>query len=147
MSASALNQLLSTLKVQANIFHNGQYCGTWAVDTSGANLMTFHVVTRGKCSIDIEGKNIQLSVGDAVFMPTDAPHVIQPANTNPKTDTSSSPELAINQATSYPMLEPIDEALHGEVTGHFVRAFNTGTGDVLDHEIQLAFVGPRLADN
>ena len=117
MSASALNQLLSTLKVQANIFHNGQYCGTWAVDTSGANLMTFHVVTRGKCSIDIEGKNIQLSVGDAVFMPTDAPHVIQPANTNPKTDTSSSLELAINQATSYPMLEPIDEALHGEVTG------------------------------
>jgi len=79
--------------------------------------MTFHVVTRGKCSLDIEDKNIQLSVGDAVFMPTDVPHVIQPVNTKAKIDKPSTPETTINQATSYSMLESIDEAQHGEATG------------------------------
>ncbi|MFT5573970.1 MAG: AraC family transcriptional activator of mtrCDE [Cryomorphaceae bacterium] len=46
---SALSQLLATLKVEANVFHNGQYCGMWAIDTSGTQEMSFHVVTHGTC--------------------------------------------------------------------------------------------------
>ena len=76
MSTNALNQLLGALNVQTNVFHNGQYCGMWALDTSGSQLMNFHVVTKGQCVIQVGQQKFNLSTGDAVFMPSDARHRI-----------------------------------------------------------------------
>ena len=112
MSSQVFNQLLDTLKVKANVFHNGQYCGAWAVDTSGSNLMNFHVVSKGVCSVDVDGKTVMLNTGDAIFMPTDIKHVIRP---NSKCNTE------VNKAIPQSMLEQIEGESTGLVCGHFTH--------------------------
>lgn len=74
----SLSHLLTTLNVTANIFHNGQYCGNWAVDTSGSHYISFHVVSYGRCFIKHanETKVHTLNQGDVVLFPHDAKHVI-----------------------------------------------------------------------
>lgn len=75
----ALDQLLATFKVQANIFHNGQYCGSWAVDTSGSKKISFHVITHGHCyfSLSQDGAHAEyLEEGDIVLFPHDDSHCI-----------------------------------------------------------------------
>ena len=112
MSANPLNQLLATLNVQANVFHNGQYCGAWKIDTSGSSLMNFHIVTHGECLIEVESQRFHLNAGDAVFMPNDAKHTITSL-----LDSDTKP----NQASSLPMIEERLEDATGLVCGHFTH--------------------------
>lgn len=87
-----LNQLLTALKVKANIFHNGQYCGDWALDTSGQNHISFHIVTHGQCHLKMDDlEPVLLNTGDMVLFPQDSRHCI--------TSTPSA-ELAINKEDS-----------------------------------------------
>lgn len=111
MSSNALNTLFSALKLEANVFHNGQYCGVWAIDTSGSKLMTFHVVTRGECAVDVEGECYDLAEGDAIFMPLDAEHRLSPR------EGTGGP---VNQAPSLSMTEDIDNAT-GLVCGNIIH--------------------------
>ena len=106
---NALNQLLASLKIEANVFHNGQYCGDWAIDTSGSGQMNFHVVTKGECSIEVEGDVIQLCEGDAVFLPCDSEHCL----TN-----SFAGNSAINQTESLPMTDDLGNESIGLVCGN-----------------------------
>lgn len=73
-----LNQLFSTFKVSATIFHNGQYCGNWAIDTSGTQYISFHIVSFGRCFVSIDGneESITLEQGDLVLFPRDVSHCI-----------------------------------------------------------------------
>ena len=73
-----LNQLFSTFKVSSEIFHNGQYCGSWALDTSGLHYMNFHIVSHGECYLTV-GDDPQihnLEEGDMVLFPRDIRHCI-----------------------------------------------------------------------
>lgn len=110
LSSIALNQLLAALKIKANVFHNGQYCGMWAVDTSGSNLMNFHVVTRGTCTAWVGDQVFDLSKGDAIFMPSDAKH---------RLSSSQPDEVALNQSVPLAMHETAPSASTGLVCGHF----------------------------
>lgn len=107
---SALDQLLTAVKLQANVFHNGQYCGSWAIDTSGNHRMTFHVVAFGKCTVSIEDQHFELQKGDAIFFPKDAKHRISALN-----DFDSE----INTVTSKSMLKPIEDDGTGLICGDF----------------------------
>lgn len=107
---NAVNQLFSPLKLEANVFHNGQYCGVWAVDVSGADKMTFHVVVRGNCFLKMDDKISKLEEGDAVFFPSDSKHIV----TNfPDQD------IDINKAESIPMNAVLTEPSTGLVCGNF----------------------------
>ena len=106
----ALNQLLATLKIEANVFHNGQYCGVWAVDTSGQNRMTFHVVSAGKCFLSVDEQTLELHTGDAIFFPNDAQH---------RASNLATSDTPVNQAKSLPMTEVLEEEATGLVCGHF----------------------------
>jgi len=105
------------LKVQANVFHNGQYCGAWAVDTSGSNLMNFHIVTKGDCQIEVEGEIFSLTAGDAIFMPSDAKHLI---SSSLKGNVKESRAI-VNQAPSLPMTDSVEGQSTGLVCGHFTH--------------------------
>lgn len=78
-----LNQLFSTFKVSSEIFHNGQYCGSWALDTSGLHYMNFHIVSHGTCYLTVaDNPQIhQLEEGDMVLFPKDIKHCITSDNT------------------------------------------------------------------
>ncbi len=71
-----LQQLFSTFRVTSEIFHNGQYCGNWALDTSGDSYITFHIISHGRCQLQLEGEAEvhHLSAGDMVLFPTDISH-------------------------------------------------------------------------
>lgn len=72
----ALNHLFQTLKVSVKIFHNGQYCGRWAVDTSGSHFINFHLVTAGQCFLKMsnQDKVTPMKEGDLVIFPRDSQH-------------------------------------------------------------------------
>lgn len=107
---NVVNQLFSPLKLEANVFHNGQYCGGWAVDVSGSDKMTFHVVVKGKCYVKMEEEIVELYEGDAVFFPSDSKHIV----TNlPDQDIES------NQAESISMNAVLTEPSTGLVCGNF----------------------------
>lgn len=73
-----LNQLFNTFKVSAQIFHNGQYCGKWAIDTSHSQYMSFHIVSHGRCflSVDENSEVMTLNKGDMVLFPKNTPHCL-----------------------------------------------------------------------
>jgi len=107
---SALNHLLATLKVEANVFHNGQYCGVWAVDTSGSQKMTFHVVSYGHCLLEVGERVIDLHEGDAVFMPSDVKH---------RLGISLDTQKKVNEVESQSMEQGLENDATGLVCGHF----------------------------
>ena len=77
MSETTLSALFSTFKVSAEVFHNGQYCGSWSIDTSGTQYLSFHLVTHGQCYLMVNGNIGQtqlLKRGDLVLFPHDAKH-------------------------------------------------------------------------
>lgn len=74
-----LSHLLETFRLDAAVFHNGQYCGNWQIDTSGANKAAFHVVTYGTCELMLnDGADHKgtLHAGDLVIFPRDREHRI-----------------------------------------------------------------------
>ena len=105
---NALNQLLAAVKVEANVFHNGKYCGIWAVDTSGTRNITFHVVSQGSCYLTVQDQSFKLNTGDVVFFPSDVQHHISH-------DENS--DIPVNQAVSLPMTADVDNST-GLVCGY-----------------------------
>lgn len=80
-----LNQLFSTLQVMPHVFHNGQYCGNWQVDTSGSGNINFHFISHGTCYLHTEHDDvITLSKGDFLLMPTDSGHFLSPYSQDKK---------------------------------------------------------------
>lgn len=76
----ALTFLLRNVEVRGHIFFNGEFCGSYAVDTSGSGRPHFHVVAKGECWLQREGEvwPRPLRAGDLVFFPRDAKHQLIP---------------------------------------------------------------------
>lgn len=78
LEVDALNQLLATFRLKTDVINNAQYCGDWAIDTSGSGQASFHVVSHADCYIrsnDLE-EIINLEKGDCVLFPRDSKHVL-----------------------------------------------------------------------
>lgn len=115
MSKDVFNKLFSTFNVSAEVFHNGQYCGSWSIDTSGASYLSFHVVTRGQCYLMVEGAEsdiVELNQGDLVLFPHDAKHCISH-------DPSFTSEVNSSKSVSFES-GLVDNAT-GLVCGYFVH--------------------------
>jgi len=106
-----LNDLLATLRVEANVFHNGQYCGDWVLDTTGSKRMNFHMVSVGSCYICLGDESIQLNQGDTVIMPTDSSHRIS--------NRKCSVTAALSDSASQPMTAELEPDATGLVCGNF----------------------------
>jgi AraC family transcriptional activator of mtrCDE len=107
---NAVNQLFAPLKLEANVFHNGQYCGAWAIDISGTQKMTFHVVVRGTCYLKVADQVTRLVEGDAVFFPNDSKHQVS---------NSPNQKIELNSIESEPMSALLTEPATGLVCGNF----------------------------
>lgn len=93
---SVLTSLLDAFRLRARVFHNAQYCETWAVDISGTSHVSFHFVARGECRFRLRDPPdgvLELTTGDLVVLPRDNTHIIGSADC---------PEDRVNQATSIP---------------------------------------------
>ena len=66
-----LSDVLRTLRLRGRIFKQGNYCGDWALDATGATGTIFHLIGRGQAWVHSEGKREPLIVrgGDLVMFP------------------------------------------------------------------------------
>jgi len=88
----ALSTLLSKLQLSAEVYVNGDFCGLWAVDTSGSRRIPFHLVGRGKAWLHVKGQPEQLlSAGDLVLFPQDGAHVVSSSPEAPEPDQVNAP--------------------------------------------------------
>src|SRR5262245_40151919 len=66
-----LSDVLSTLRLRGRIFRQGNYCGPWALDGTGATGTIFHLIGRGQAWVHRKGSREPLIVrgGDLVMFP------------------------------------------------------------------------------
>ncbi len=110
-----MNQLFATFKVTSQIFHNGQYCGNWSIDTSGKKYISFHIINHGRCFLTV-GDSPQvytLEEGDVVLFPKDSRHCL----TND--ETFSQP---INQVESTDFDDSMQNDGTGLICGYFAHS-------------------------
>lgn len=107
-----LSSILNTFRLQVEIIHNVQYCGDWAVDTSGVRHASFHIITHGECFVSAESleQPVLLKTGDFVLFPHDEKHVLKAL-----LDSSATP----NQQTPCDYSEGTIEKGTGLLCGYF----------------------------
>lgn len=80
----ALTRLLDRVRMDAKLFKHRDYCGHWAIDTSGTGLIPFHLIDRGAGWLHVDGQPPQrLQAGDFVLFPRDLPHIVSNERTPP----------------------------------------------------------------
>ena len=79
-----LSLVLRRLRLRARVFLRADYCGNWAVDTSGDRNAPFHLVTHGTGWLHEPGRPPQpLTAGDLVVFPHDARHTLSDSDAPP----------------------------------------------------------------
>ncbi len=87
-----LSQLLKRLDLRAEVYVNGDFCGTWAVDTGGSKRIPFHLIGSGSAWLHFEGKDSQeLTPHDLVVFPNDSHHIISNSKTLPSSEQVNAP--------------------------------------------------------
>ncbi len=87
-----LSELLQKVRFRASVFFRAEYCGNWAVDTSGSREVPFHLVTHGEGWLHTHGETpTRLMTGHLVMFPNDAPHVLSASPDAPDPDVINAP--------------------------------------------------------
>ncbi len=109
-SDDPLSALLRQLNFGANVIFRAEYCGRWAVDTSGTNQVPFHLVSRGEGWLhDPGGPPRKLAPGHLVLFPHDEQHVLS--------GSAAPPDPAdINQGPPPQISEPATRLICGYFT-------------------------------
>jgi len=83
----ALSAVMKQLGLSANVYVSGEFCGAWAVDTSGSRKMPFHLISRGEAWLHFpEREPVRMSEGNLILFPHDNQHVIASSNEAPEPD-------------------------------------------------------------
>ena len=120
-----LSQLLSRLALSAEVYVNGDFCGTWAVDTGGSRRIPFHLIGGGEAWLHFESEPPQqLSERDLVLFPRDAHHIVSNDDKRPPEDTVNTAMtndgatthmvcgfFEFRNALAYPLLDALPEAV------------------------------------
>ncbi len=139
-----LSVLLTKLNLKAEIYVNGDFCGTWAVDTGGSKRIPFHLIGSGSAWLHLEGREPQpLAAHDLMIFPHDAHHVISNSREKPAPEQVNAPMSNDGDMTHMicgffefrnPVLYPVLDALPQLM----VLQSNTGeTGERIEFLISL----------
>ncbi|MEM7708096.1 MAG: AraC family transcriptional regulator [Pseudomonadota bacterium] len=105
-----LSTLLRQVNFGANVIFRAQYCGRWAVDTSGSNQVPFHLVSRGEGWLhDHSGPPRKLLPGHLVLFPHDRQHLLSGSAAPPD-------RAVINQGPPPTISEPATRLVCGYFT-------------------------------
>lgn len=87
-----LSLLLQRMDLSAEVYVNGQFCGTWAVDTAGTRRLPFHLIGEGEAWLHF-GNDAPRRLGekDLVMFPRDAHHVMSNSEQAPKKSQVNAP--------------------------------------------------------
>lgn len=80
----SLSVILEHIQLRAKVYLRAEFCGQWAVDSSGQHRAPFHLVTRGTGWLHAPGQQPrQLTGGELVIFPRDAQHTISHSSLPP----------------------------------------------------------------
>lgn len=97
----ALSDILRRMRLKAEIYARPDYCGTWAVDTSGHRKVAFHLIERGSAWLHTDdGEPQQMVSGDLVLFPHDSPHALASSESRPNTINAVPPQVLEGPVTS-----------------------------------------------
>jgi len=100
LTGDGLSILLNRLQLSARVFLRADFCGDWAVDTSGVRRAPFHLVTRGTGWLHEPGDAPRLlTAGDLVVFPHDSAHTLSSSQTEPPRDVVNLPTREPAQLT------------------------------------------------
>lgn len=86
-SGDPLSELLRALRFSATVYLRSDFCGLWAVDTSGGRQVPFHLVTQGEGWLHVQGQEPKRMLpGHLVLFPADAAHVLASTPTLPASE-------------------------------------------------------------
>ncbi|MCO7226529.1 AraC family transcriptional regulator [Pleionea sp. CnH1-48] len=127
MKEDALSNILRGLRLTAEIYLHTDFCGTWAVDTSGQRQVPFHLINSGQAWLhQPDQKPIPLSSGDLVVFPHDSPHTLSNSAVEPDKAlvnqlTDNAQDLPttnmvcgffdFNSSQSWPLLDSLDNTI------------------------------------
>ncbi|MCY7297285.1 AraC family transcriptional regulator [Alteromonas sp. a30] len=73
----ALSSVMKQLGLSANVYVSGEFCGAWAVDSSGSRKMPFHLISKGEAWLHLPEKEpVKMNEGSLVLFPHDNKHII-----------------------------------------------------------------------
>jgi AraC-like DNA-binding protein len=76
---SAFNDFVSLLKLEVEIYHNAKVCGDWVITEHTLGKTCFHIVTTGRCMLQVPGKlETEFNDGDLVIFPRELEHSMWP---------------------------------------------------------------------
>ncbi|NKC00007.1 MAG: helix-turn-helix domain-containing protein [Pseudomonadales bacterium] len=79
-----LSQYLRQIRFKARVFFRSEYCGPWAVDTSGDQQVPFHLVCQGEGWLHSDdAEPMRLMAGHLVLFPQDNAHVLASSAVKP----------------------------------------------------------------
>jgi thiosulfate/3-mercaptopyruvate sulfurtransferase len=83
-----ISNVLSTLRLNADIFLHSTFCSEWVIDISDFDIGTFHLVSHGESWLHLpHQKAIPLHEKDLVVLPHNAPHLITNSPEAPSAET------------------------------------------------------------
>ena len=87
-----LSVLLARLELSAEVYVNGNFCGTWALDTGGSRRIPFHLVGEGQAWLHFQDlPATALEAGDLVIFPRAAHHVVANSPVAPPAELVNAP--------------------------------------------------------
>jgi len=104
--ADPLSELLRRLGFTADVFFRAEYCGRWAVDTSGSRNVPFHLVVSGEGWLHDSAEPKRLLEGDLVLFPNDQPHLLSGSDSEPES-------AVVNRAPLPPSAGPATRLICG----------------------------------
>ena len=124
--ADALSLVLAGLQLSAEVYVSGDFCGHWAVDTSGSRRVPFHLIGKGNAWLHLDGEpERRLGAGDLVIFPNDRQHIIASSDEVPEEEIVNS-DFSRNEGTTtnmvcgffefqnksaWPLLESLDSTI------------------------------------
>lgn len=73
----AFSEVLTTLGMQVDIYHNAKVCGQWQLSEHSLGATCFHIVTEGRCALQVPGHlECILNCGDLIIFPRELAHTM-----------------------------------------------------------------------
>ena len=74
-----LSDIFRLLRMDVDIYHNAKVCGNWTINAHTLGATCFHMVTEGRCLLDVPGHyEGVLECGDLVIFPREIEHTMTP---------------------------------------------------------------------
>ncbi len=80
-----LSSLISGLSLDAKIYIDGLFCGEWALESTDANKIRFHIIEHGHAWLHLDGIDpIHLAEREIIFLTENGRHLISNSYETPK---------------------------------------------------------------